>query len=630
MNPPKGKTKTIFAVLALTAAAILLATLILPGGFGTDRLYRGGFETVKEINKKGLYLPGFNVFKEPGSRFVTIQFKGPKHDRCFTLKGSILISSGGRRRLKLKAPAPGRYIMDFFCFYPVQLSKRAVASLKIGGTQGEPAVLTPLTPGKSWKRYQVKVDIKKHSQPLFNLEGHGILLFSEPVFYRAEDYEPKKRLVFVISVDTLRYDHVGVYNPAKRCTPAIDALARDAVVFRNAYSSSSWTLPAHVSLFTGTFAHRHDLNYKKKRGAARFPHSLFSLLQEKYITVSFNGGVFLSYLFGFAGGFDIYHEARNETTNPEAAKMLFHRTRKFLEKDRYKAPTLFFLHTYQVHSRFHPERELAKEYFKDTPYKYDYYEILDLTQKGRDQYKKDVSPAEREEIIKTYDAGIYTFDRRFGQFLDFLKERGLYHDALIVLLSDHGEAFMDHGGWEHGHTLYNELIRIPLLVKFPGNKQAGRDVKGLVSIVDVLPTLLDLEDIPSSQAESEFDGKSLLAAINREKGSGARSVISYLAPYACSQTPMKTAIVSGEYKFIFNGKIREQDIAYFLTPPPPVEQFELYDLAADPGEEVNVKNSRKTVFSRLFKRFRSLKLKKSTRKFPKKIRHRLKQLGYLN
>jgi arylsulfatase A-like enzyme len=122
-------------------------------------------------------------------------------------------------------------------------------------------------------------------------------------------------------------------------------------------------------------------------------------------------------------------------------------------------PPLFFLHTYQVHSRFTPEKKLADQYFRGEPSnsRYSDFDILQLTQEGKDQYKDSISAEERAEIIKVYDAGIYTFDYRFKEFTDYLKKEGLYDQSLIILFSDHGKAFYDHSGWEHGHSLYNDL-----------------------------------------------------------------------------------------------------------------------------------------------------------------------------
>jgi arylsulfatase A-like enzyme len=120
-------------------------------------------------------------------------------------------------------------------------------------------------------------------------------------------------------------------------------------------------------------------------------------------------------------------------------------------------PPLFFLHTYQVHSRFTPEKKLAAQYFSGEPSRYSDFDILQLTQEGKDQDKDSISAEERAEIIKVYDAGIYTFDYRFKEFTDYFKKEGVYDQSLIILFSDHGKAFYDHSGWEHGHSLYNDL-----------------------------------------------------------------------------------------------------------------------------------------------------------------------------
>jgi arylsulfatase A-like enzyme len=291
------------------------------------------------------------------------------------------------------------------------------------------------------------------------------------------------------------------------------------------------------------------------------------------------------------------------------------------------------LHTYQIHSLFHPEKILAKKYFKHTPYKYDSFEIMDVIQHGKDRYTKNPPAEEREEIIKVYDAGIYTFDYRFGRFIGFLKVKNLYTSSLIILLSDHGEEFMDHGGWEHGHTLYNELIKIPLIIKFPGNQWAGMEVDKVVSLVDILPTVLELNCIKYKNKRNlkiKHHGISLLDIINQPGAAEKRKVISYIAPYACSRTPMKTAIISRKFKFVYNKKFKDDDLKYFLTPPPPFSNCELYDLLKDSLEKTNIKHKNRSQFHKMLRIILTLKYKKNKKAFPERLRDDLKQLGYID
>lgn len=630
----KHLKKKILVGIAIIIVLCVFIVLLLEKP-GTIALSRGRFENVPDLKPGQVKFNGFAIETHQDDLTVTLR---SKYNRCFTIKGILLHNEDrrGKRRVKVISNLKGKYIADFFCFFPTRLEKQSSVFLGVyppGAGELQPLMSNKLEASTFLERYQIPIEIGQDDSLFFSLEGKGVVIVSAPVFYRLDDYA-EKELVFIISADTLRRDHVDVYNPNKTSTPEIDRFAADAVVFKNAYSSSSWTLPAHISLFTGRYAYQHNLNFEKKKNKQNMEQTLFKPLQKRYITMSINGGLFLSHLFGFSQGFDFYYETKHDTTNTFSARFLFRQAKKYISDDNYKVPLLFFLHTYQVHSLFYPESQLAKEYFNNKPYKYDKFEIQELTAQGKNQYKTRVSPEEREEIIKVYDAGIYTFDYWFGGFINYLKKKKLYRSSLIILLSDHGEAFMDHGGWEHGHSLYNELIKIPLIVKFPGNRRAGTQVDHVTSIVDVLPTILELANIKyKNNSKDPIPGLSLVGTETMNPPGQDRQVISYLAPYACSRTPMKVAIISKKYKFIYNEKFTREDFDYFLSPPPQTFKFELYNLVEDKLERINIKESNPAVFSRMVKDLnkvmKEISNKGNNTSFPQKLKKELKQLGYI-
>jgi len=596
-------------------------------------LTRGEFDTVSVKKNRKVNYPGLSIVL----RNKKLIIKARKEKKLFTMKGTFLHNeeSSDKSSVRVIQHLNGKYIIDFFSVFPVVVNRDSQALLDIFPAAGsdsldflKPRKSIKLEKGMLLKRYQIPIEIKKKESLVFSLQGKGIIALSEPVFYPAKDYK-KKELVFIISADTLRQDHVGVYNNQKKTTPEINRFSSDAVIFANAYSGSSWTLPAHASLFTAIYSNRQNLNLHKPQQTKLLKNSLFIPLQKKYITISYNGGVFLSHLYGFYRGFDFYHQHKDDTNDPFSAKLMFRGAVDNLQSDHYNVPTLFFLHTYQIHSLFHPEKKLAKQYFENKPVKYDSFEILELTEYGKNQYNRNVSPEDRAEIIKIYDAGIYTFDYRFGKFIQYLREKKLYKDSLIILLSDHGEAFGDHGGWEHGHTLYNELIKIPLIVKFPENKWAGSRVDHVVSIVDVLPTLLELDHIRyKSEKENNISGISLIETIKAKKTD--REVVSYLAPYGCSRTPMKVSIIGKRYKIIYNENYTKSDLDYYISPPPKLFKFELYDQLKDPFEIENVKDLQRAEFSKMVKTLKVLEYNKEKVSYPKELHKKLKQLGYLD
>jgi arylsulfatase A-like enzyme len=276
-----------------------------------------------------------------------------------------------------------------------------------------------------------------------------------------------------------------------------------------------------------------------------------------------------------------------------------------------------------------PEIDLANEYYSRCNIVPGLFEFNagEFINKGKDLYKK-IPEKERLDIERVYEAGIYTFDHRFGQFISFLKSQKIYEDSLIIFLSDHGDEFLDHGGWEHGHSLYNELIKIPLLVKFPGNRYAGQEVNSLVSITDILPTIMDIENIKIAESlSSRPDGVSLVHAV-RGEGEPNRKIISCLAAKVMRKTNYKIAVISGNLKFIYYNKMTPKEREFYAFPPPPFDN-EMFDIYRDPGDKTDI--IRKEPFkTREFLDFcKTIKLKSVKRKVPKKLMEDLKTLGYL-
>ncbi|MBN1274642.1 MAG: sulfatase [Candidatus Aminicenantes bacterium] len=543
-----------------------------------------------------------------------------------SLKGTVFpgMKNGQKKRSVTYTPRlSGQIIMDFYFFMPPDEDNPAKATLIHTGKNRTDSL--PLKSSGSFERYQLPLSLEKSDTIEIIIEEddkNTVCAVSHPVFYRPRE-KTKPDLVFLIVADTLRWDSLGIYNKSQKCSPNIDAFAGDAVVFDQAYSTASWTLPAHMSLFTGLYPDGHDINYDGSTLDKNIP-VLFESLQKKFLTYSYNGNHFVSRLFGFARGFDIYIESLEDPRLRLASKILFDKARELVLQEKHEQ-ALYFLHTYQTHSPFLPEVPLAKNYYADEfdSFRYDFNTLI---KRGKDLFKK-LDDSERHNIRRIYDAGIYTFDFRFGHFLQFLKQKGFYKNSMIILLSDHGEEFHDHGAWEHSHSLYNELIKIPLLIKFPENAHAGQRVEAFVSIVDVLPTIMDFYGIKSHK-KADIDGISLLKTING-KTKKNRKIISYLAPSALRfKVPEKIAVLSNNIKFILQKKMTPEDIAYFETPPPPIKN-EMFDIFADPGETVNIINSRPVEARRLLKFIESLSFKEGKREYFEELKKYLRSLGYL-
>ncbi len=346
--------------------------------------------------------------------------------------------------------------------------------------------------------------------------------------------------IVLVSIDTLRADRLPAYGYAGVATPAIDRLAADGVLFERAYSHSPQTLPAHVSLFTGLLPVDHGV--RDNLGFALGPER--ALLPELLAPLGYRSAAAVSsYVLrrevGLARGFDSYDD-RLPPAPPDAPSVQVQRdggdslaaAERWLDENAgVDSPFFLFLHLYEPH----------------TPY----------------------APPERFSRYEPYDGEIAYADEIVGRLFESLRGRGLYDDALIVLLSDHGEGLGDHGEQEHGVFLYDEAIRVPLVMKLPRGRGAGQRVEVPVQHVDLLPTLLDLAGAPVPQ---ELPGRSLRTLL---AGDGEGWPTRHL--YAEALYP--------RYHFGWSELYALTTDRYRYIRAP---REELYDLVADPGERENL------------------------------------------
>ena len=255
--------------------------------------------------------------------------------------------------------------------------------------------------------------------------------------------------VILVSVDTLRADHLPAYGYRDVETPGLDALQKDAVVFENALSPVPLTLPAHTSLFTGLLPYQHgvrdNVGYRLAPGA----NTLAGFLRQRgYGTGGAVSAFVLDHATGIAEGFDEYRDDVEMRASAEALGRVQRSgavTAEILESwigaQAPDKPLFAFLHLYEPHSPYDPPEPFKSRYTR-----------------------------------RPYDGEIAAADAVLGSFLGFLKSKGIYDRAIVVFLSDHGEGLGDHGEDEHGILLYREELRVPLFVKLPGSARAGERV----------------------------------------------------------------------------------------------------------------------------------------------------------
>jgi arylsulfatase A-like enzyme/cytochrome c-type biogenesis protein CcmH/NrfG len=339
--------------------------------------------------------------------------------------------------------------------------------------------------------------------------------------------------VVVISIDTLRSDHLGVYGYTAGATPAIDALRRDSVLFTHAYSHVPLTLPAHVSLLSGTLPGEHgvrdNVGYAVAPALAPWLPSL--LAGHGYATGGFVSSFVLRHATGVARGFATYDDHFPRAAQATMAgvgrpgQATLDAAKAWLGGQGGK-PLFLFFHVYEPHLPYQPP-----------------------------------PPFDARFTARPYDGEIAEADRVVGLLLDELKRLGIYDRALVVLLSDHGEGLGDHGEDEHGLLLYRESLQVPLLVKLPGGARAGQTVDQPAQLVDLVPTVIEVLGL---EPIAGLAGSSWLSLASPR----TLYAETYYPQIHFGWQPLRSVIGEGHH--------------YIESTAP-----ELYDLAADPAESRN-------------------------------------------
>ena len=417
----------------------------------------------------------------------------------------------------------------------------------------------------------------------------------------------------LISVDTLRADHLSCYGYGRKTSLHIDRLAAESILFENAISQSAWTLPAHVSMMTGLYAGEHGLLFydisgeKDKQSYRTMNDSLPTLAgilkTHGYRTASFNAGGWVDPIFGLNKGFDTYERGGRYFRANVSKSINWIREHK---KDRF----FLFLHAYDVH---HPYDAAPKfNVFHGYSGPQDKKKLI-----ARHEVIQDIASDEYKFILAQYDACILRADSALGKLFEFLQYEGLENRTVIILTSDHGEMLLEHHGlWGHIYPLYEEILHVPLIVKIPGRR--GTSVRAQVpASVSILPTVLDIAGIDDPNARSEYN----LMRLFREKDFGFDRIL--------SETGRKTgrrlcrSIRTETWKLVVHtsGDHREP-------------RRELFHLETDPFEQrdrVPDNPSRVRTLLDLLENFRPISRGKNPGKFlDEKTLEIMKSLGYIN
>ena len=374
--------------------------------------------------------------------------------------------------------------------------------------------------------------------------------------------------VIVYLIDALRADRLGAYGQTAPLTPSIDAFAARALVFEDTIAQSSWTKPTVASLFTGMQPPAHGVLLREHALPQRAVTLAEILRAAGYRTAGFSTNPFVSRSFGLDQGFleFTYLDSGRDGVRHAFSDEVNERVFEWLD-DPPERPFLLYVHTIDPHAPYTPPRPDGTLGGGESPA---------AVPSCREQ--RPLSDEARRRLIERYDDEVTFNDASFGRFIQELRRRRLYDDSLVILLSDHGEAFWEHQGWRHENYLYSEVLDIPLIVKPPRGTSSSA-AEGLAQQVDVLPTILDVLRLPVPAA---VQGRSLLAA----DGDAPPRV--GFADMECASGKRITAVLAGPWKLIRT-----------LDPDGTVQRLELYHRLRDPGERADESAAEPVVVQRL-------------------------------
>ncbi len=403
--------------------------------------------------------------------------------------------------------------------------------------------------------------------------------------------------VVLIVVDTLRADRLGSHGNPRGLTPHLDRLAAEGVQFENAQAHAPWTLPSVASLLTSLHPVQHgaggslDLSALERGGAATPRFRALSpeveTLPERfrangYRTASVVNVDFLGTNFGLARGFDTCDEqwyGSNDRVRP--ATETTDAALRWIDRGG-RGPFFLLVHYFDPHAVYDPPPEYRRRFAapqdrESNAFVFGTREHMLLLRSGR----LVLDPALIERAARLYDGEVAYVDAQIGRLLAELERRGQLDNSIVVVTSDHGEEFLDHGGFEHGHTLYQELTHVPLILSAPGRLAPAR-VATRVGLIDVGPTLCELAGIapPATAA-----GRSL---VPWARGAGPGPAEPVLA-HGNFWGPALESLIVGPHKLIL--------------PADPAGAPEVFDLERDARETTDLVPTRGDLVSLLVERF---------------------------
>ena len=474
--------------------------------------------------------------------------------------------------------------------------------------------------------------------------------------YKMEEYAPKSDYaakrnapnIFFFLVDTFRFERLHCFGNPRELSNTLDAMFSESVNFTRAYSQSSWTKPSVASLFTGLYPHQHGA-LKFDSGLSRELVTYTEVFREYgYDTAAFSANIIVSPHTGMDHGFEYFHynygqymfkrtvygayisvllksvskhAVSDRRGASEEAKSVFERVEKWIAGHG-ENPFMAYIHLMDLHGPYAPPKKYVDMFLADDAPSADFKELKEELLKYADNesfFRPEahikMSDPRLVALRDLYDAQIAYLDDQFEMIFEKMKRKGLFENSIIVIAGDHGEDFGDHGHVLHGNHVYNTLIRVPFMIRFPNNEYA-KEIEAPISLFDAFPTIAEYIDMPVPKG---LEAVSRLEEVVTGKGSVSGPVHSHYR----KKISLKETVLNSKWKLI-----RSRNIIPNRT------MYELFDMERDFYEDENLSDKNDEIVKKMVAELDEIKKKKKHAKpvrvdMNSEMKEKLRQLGYV-
>ena len=488
------------------------------------------------------------------------------------------VELGGSRRRALVEPEASR--LSFYLQVPAQAKlalaygSRAPSAAVAVRVARDGAALTTLFEGPASGRWSegawdltpfagqaVRLDLCAHGGGVDWAEPRLMVRAAAPAVAGAHKFDH----IYVWMIDTFRADKMHAYNPKTNVlTPNYDAFAADATRFAWAQVAGTWSLPSQASMLTGVYPRVHKATVQESKISREVPFVAEQFKKAGFRTAMFSANGYVSSKWGFDRGWDENRNLIRENL-PNNAETLWGIAKKWIVPGNAK-PQFVYLAVIEPHVIYNPRKEFLLKYW-DKPYNGPIKPVLTGIQLGKiKQGTLKVNATDKAYLEALHNAEITQSDAAFAAFIQDLKTAGLYDKSVVIVISDHGDEFWDHGDCGHAQGAHQELVHVPFIIRAPGLLPAGRVVDTDVEAMDLSPTLLELAGLPIPES---MQGRSLISLAFDELGGSPAAGLT-------QNEAMARGLKSGRYRLIHSG----------------VARMELFDELDDPREQHDLSGER--------------------------------------